>query len=509
MTAALACPSCNTRLKLPDRPTGRRLKCPKCGSSVSVPPAGTDRPAARQLTRSSLLPLLLIGGGALAAVLLVAVVGIILLTRGPAAPAQADNKGPAVAQAIEPAGQPTVGPAPQAVKLTAKELIEAYRADDRATADRKYTHKLLEVTGTLDRLETPEVFVTPSVRLHLSDPAVALADAVVVCIFDNVPDYRALVPDEAEGMTITVRGRCQEASSNKITLVDCSLLTTKEEIAAWKKGRPKATASGGGPAAIQPASEAIKVTVEELAKAYGSGNVLAAERKYGGKFLEVTGAVAEVTETVTSSRKPIISADLKDPAVVELHRASDFSVHCHFKDFLDPSRALKGAKGTTVTVRGRCGGGNSSGVTLHDGTLVTTREEIARRIAAREKETATGPAVKATPADLQGAEAARKYAGKVIEVTACVKSVEKESVLGKPRIAVVLSEERRRPPPLQDVPEVFTVRCRFDPKHEAALERLKTGQTVTIRGRPWLGTLSTLEECVLAESAPAKRKRRS
>jgi len=77
MTATLACPSCHTRLKLPDRITGRRLKCPKCGSAVSVPPADTDHPAAGQQPRSTILPPLLIGGGVLAVLLFAVVVTIL------------------------------------------------------------------------------------------------------------------------------------------------------------------------------------------------------------------------------------------------------------------------------------------------------------------------------------------------------------------------------------------------------------------------------------------------
>jgi predicted Zn finger-like uncharacterized protein len=46
MPLTINCPSCSTRLQVPDHAAGRQVKCPKCGTVMVVPgPAAAPRPA--------------------------------------------------------------------------------------------------------------------------------------------------------------------------------------------------------------------------------------------------------------------------------------------------------------------------------------------------------------------------------------------------------------------------------------------------------------------------------
>jgi predicted Zn finger-like uncharacterized protein len=45
MPLTICCPSCSTRLQVPDNAAGRNVKCPKCGTVMSVPGKAAARPA--------------------------------------------------------------------------------------------------------------------------------------------------------------------------------------------------------------------------------------------------------------------------------------------------------------------------------------------------------------------------------------------------------------------------------------------------------------------------------
>ena len=42
MPIVVACPSCQTRLKVPDQAAGKMVKCPKCSAAISVPLTGDE-----------------------------------------------------------------------------------------------------------------------------------------------------------------------------------------------------------------------------------------------------------------------------------------------------------------------------------------------------------------------------------------------------------------------------------------------------------------------------------
>jgi predicted Zn finger-like uncharacterized protein len=43
MPIVVACPSCQTRLKVPDQSAGKKVKCPKCSAAIDVPLTGNEQ----------------------------------------------------------------------------------------------------------------------------------------------------------------------------------------------------------------------------------------------------------------------------------------------------------------------------------------------------------------------------------------------------------------------------------------------------------------------------------
>lgn len=97
--------------------------------------------------------------------------------------------------------------------------------------------------------------------------------------------------------------------------------------------------------AKQPAEEVIVVGVEELCDSYKQ-NEIAADKKYKGKFVKVTGNVSEIKK------------DILDKLYVTLMRKNDFEFsHPQFyfhKKYEDELSNLK--KGQRVTIIGRVDG---------------------------------------------------------------------------------------------------------------------------------------------------------
>lgn len=88
----------------------------------------------------------------------------------------------------------------------------------------------------------------------------------------------------------------------------------------------------------------IKVTSEELKKAYES-NEVSAEEKYKGKTVIVTGKIREIR---TSSGKAVIGLSDEKGAYID-------DVSCRFDDNSQDSRIAKLSKGQTITIKGTVG----------------------------------------------------------------------------------------------------------------------------------------------------------
>lgn len=99
------------------------------------------------------------------------------------------------------------------------------------------------------------------------------------------------------------------------------------------------------PAVAQPKEEVITVGVEELCTSYEK-NEVAADKKYKGKLIKITGKVDDIKK------------DILDDLYVTLKRQKDFELcqpQCFFDDEYEDQLANLN-KGQTVTIIGRADG---------------------------------------------------------------------------------------------------------------------------------------------------------
>lgn len=234
-----------------------------------------------------------------------------------------------------PGGGGTPGPQPadgQVIALPVDDLEREYDENEPA-ADGKYKGRQLEVTGAVQRVTGDA---------HPGKLTVELTGArfaTVECIFPT--SKRAELGRLVVGESVTIRGRCKGKVDGVVVLENCVRVE-----------------SGPDPAAGKGADPAAKVTAGALGREYQE-NELAADGKYKGKAVEVTGKVARVART-----KP-------GKVTVELQGDED-EFGLVFCDFLakdsQPVAALKA--GQVVTIRGKCQGNGDGVVTLDGCSLV-------------------------------------------------------------------------------------------------------------------------------------------
>lgn len=218
--------------------------------------------------------------------------------------------------------------APPPLAVTADELERAYDANV-VSADAKYKGKPLELTGRVERVvrNKPGV-VTLEIETDAGD--------TIDCDF-TTKDAQAALKDVAPGDAIVLRGTCRGYSDdNGITLDKCTFVK--------KADAPKEGA-------------AVAVTAEELAKAYAS-NVVAADAKYKGKLLEVSGKVLRVGKLQANK------------FAVELGSGGRLSAVCNFQQKDGQAQLGSVSKGDAVVIRGTCRGGGDGLPLLENCTLV-------------------------------------------------------------------------------------------------------------------------------------------
>lgn len=117
-------------------------------------------------------------------------------------------------------------------------------------------------------------------------------------------------------------------------------------IGGTSQNQPSSSVSSGAPQAAVPAKEppqAIKVSASDLMAEYDA-NEIAADAKYKGKLLEVSGTISD------------IGKDILDNPYIALKTQEAFSsVQCMLKDS-EKDRASSLAKGTQIIVQGTDGG---------------------------------------------------------------------------------------------------------------------------------------------------------
>ncbi len=106
--------------------------------------------------------------------------------------------------------------------------------------------------------------------------------------------------------------------------------------------------SSNSETANEPEEEVIKVTAEDLYAEY-EANEVAAEQKYKGKLLEITGTVDSISRDVLDDLYITLESDESGFSIA--------SVQCYIneKDEASVNKAASLSKGDTVTIRGYVG----------------------------------------------------------------------------------------------------------------------------------------------------------
>ncbi len=233
--------------------------------------------------------------------------------------------------------------------------------------------------------------------------------------------------------------------------------------------------------------EVLKISIATLREA--NQNELAAQKTYGNKRVQVTGRL-------TGNLFGVWLVDAKDPsAMARLYFRYD-------------SGGIKGTDtekhGVLVTMIGTCTfDGNA--INLTDCVMVTSPKEIERQVKA--KQTATDEAkvraAEALEAEVRSATAVIPqksngyffdhdqdtfYKYKVVKITGTVERL--RPIASEALELTVFSTEADT-----------SATCRFRLKYQSQLEKLKPGQTVTVRGAAtfWFHRKVTLENCVMEE----------
>ena len=109
-------------------------------------------------------------------------------------------------------GTTTTAPEKQTIKVSAKDLYQAYEENEVA-ADRKYGNQLVEITGTVDNIGTDVIG-----RVYITFPTGKTLKSVQ-CYFE---DDEAIdgVASIAKGQTVTVVGTCGGFTLN-VSVKDC------------------------------------------------------------------------------------------------------------------------------------------------------------------------------------------------------------------------------------------------------------------------------------------------
>ncbi|QJW98547.1 OB-fold protein [Frigoriglobus tundricola] len=225
-----------------------------------------------------------------------------------------------------------------------------------------------------------------------------------------------------------------------------------------------------------PADDGGSITITAVALDQEfDANELAADRKYKGKTLVVSGVVKRITRD-----------DKPGKVTIELSGTPESTVDCHF------DRANQGdlgplVVGQDVTIRGRCRGKVRSYVTLETCALVSEEKKVGPKAPDEPPTEATADAL---VAEYNGnvVAADTKYKEKVLDVTGKVVRI----IRNKPGKVTVEFESELGP----------TVACDFNSKEaHAQLAELVVGDSVVIRGscRGTVDEVITLGNCSIVK----------
>jgi hypothetical protein len=217
------------------------------------------------------------------------------------------------------------------IPITAEDLRKEYD-ENVIGADGKYKGKTLEVTGKFLRV-TKDKPGKATVELE------ADLGSEIECDF-SVGEQASLGRLVAGDMLV-IRGACRGKPDGVVTLNNCTLVK--------KLDKP----SLGPPAAV---------AMETLSKAY-EGNSVAADAKYKGKYLEVTGTVMRVSQ------------DRPGKIMVSLGTDERLMLLCDFTAKEAKAQFERIEAGEKVTIRGVCRGNGEGIPVLENCTLVKTADK--------------------------------------------------------------------------------------------------------------------------------------
>jgi hypothetical protein len=227
----------------------------------------------------------------------------------------------------------------ETITISAADLDREYRFD-KEVADGRFRDRSLSVTGVVKRVPANRGLSIILVELEGSTD-----DTMVECEFprEKWDEVKTL----AAGETVLIDGRCRgRILDEPVRLERCVLMNRPARDAEKPAGKDN-----------PPDAPPIGVTAEQLAEDY-DGNVVAADTKYKGKLLEVTGKVVRVVRT----RPGKITVELDDEA--------GSTVDCDFQETDGKAQLVAVKVGEEVVIRGTCLGEQDDYVTLGNCTLV-------------------------------------------------------------------------------------------------------------------------------------------
>lgn len=233
------------------------------------------------------------------------------------------------------------------ISITAERLIAEYEANEVA-ADEKYKGKMMEVTETIKEIGKDflnNMYVTLENGEKFSFRSVE-------CTFGE--SLRKEAASLSKGRRITIRGQCKGMIAD-IQIKNCKFVNREPVVIRERENIKPVAVSDRNPTGNSTNNDSIGsnrsavpiiITAERLMADY-KANEIAADEKYKGKILEVTGIIKEIGKDIFEDNMFVA---LESGGKLEIR-----SVQCFLEENLR-KKAASLSKGHRITLRGRCEG---------------------------------------------------------------------------------------------------------------------------------------------------------